>query len=185
MGGGTGTGGDGADMLMAPPTQPADAPGEMPVGLSGLSNCRYATMTLEQPWGDEVTNVRVFPPCEVKHSWNVRSNGGGTTVTIFVKKVRGVGWRRSAVEAADFFPESGFVAWDDTNKEYAWHEVGTIDVPKAVDPRLSSGAVVRPDPTRVIHDLPRNPARKRRSLRDWFLSKSRANDIPDFLRKDN
>lgn len=141
------------------------------------TECKYATMTLKQPWGDSEEQVRIFPPCQIKNETH-----RGDPIVVFAKY--GNHWERKRIGYFDMFPLRGFVAWDDSNQEYAWHEVGTIDVPGARDPNVVSASIPkRPDPTRVQDE--RKTKRKRRSFRDWFLSKSNLNDAPDFLRKDN
>lgn len=139
---------------------------------------RHTSMTLEQPWGDENQLVRIFPPCQIEDAVH-----RGDPVVVFIKS--GKHYVRKRVGYFDLFPSRGFVAWDDTNGEYAWHEVGTIDVPSAKDPKADKFVpIIRGESETVGGEWDRKPRRKRRSLREWFLSKSQANDVPDFLRKD-
>lgn len=158
-------------------------------GTGGDTN-QYSTMTLDQPWGAVVEKVRIFPPCQVK-----KAEHRGDPVVVFIKSAPAKAWKRKRVGYFDYFPSAGFVAWDDKNGEYAWHEVGTIDVPSAVDPTLSTGSshsdavsahrqrrpIPRPNPSL---NSPTHPKRPRRRFMDWWTSKSGANDTPEFLRKD-
>lgn len=152
-------------------------------GGTGTGGSQYKSMTLEQPWGDSVETVRVFPPCEVKYSWNSSMRGGGSSVVVFTKRPQGTVWKRKTVGIADFFPDE-FIAWDDKNNEYAWHVVGSIDVPSARDPDLFK-IIIRGETESVTGGAgkPRTAKRKRRTLREWFLGHSSANEPPDFLRK--
>lgn len=154
------------------------------------NGCQYATMTLGQPWGDKEEQVRIFPPCQVG-----RSTYRGPGVVVFVK---GAGpskrWVRMNIAYYDIMPRGGFVAWDDKNQEYAWHEVGTIDVPNATDPDLPKFVpIIRGEsepitagagsPKRLRYDDVRRKSLRERFL-DWWAGKSSANDGIDFLHQE-
>lgn len=152
---------------------------------TGGNPCQFATMILDQPWGEVTERVRIFPPCEIKESMH-----RGDDVMIFVKDVRSKNWKRKRIGYIDRFPLDGFIAWDDKNKEYAWHEVGTIDVPKAQDPDLpkvrpiirggSEAVLAGAGSPRRFRGVPGTLPKRRRFL-DWWSSKSQSNDTPDFL----
>lgn len=148
-------------------------------GTGGSPN-QYTAMTLDQPWGESEEQVRIFPPCQVRDRMN-----SGDAVMVFIKG--GKVWKRKRIGYVDFFPSAGFIAWDDSNQEYAWHEVGTIDVPGAVDPTLTKRSpFIRGESEPVGSNPPRRAPRvraKRRTFMEWFLNKSNANETPDYLRR--
>jgi hypothetical protein len=95
-----------------------------------MSGSQYKIMTLDQPWGDsEETAVRIFPPCQVESTYH-----HGKDVIVWTVSTRGTLRRKRIDGYYGPYPTNGFVAWDDKNGEYAWHEVGSIDVPSAKDP---------------------------------------------------
>lgn len=157
---------------------------------------QFTTITLEQPWGTSDERVRIFPPCQIKDRFHE-----GNSVVVFARQPHSSSkaWRRRQIDNYGFFPKGGFVAWDDKNGEYAWHEIGTIDVPNAKDPDVPRPAESLPQFKPIIRGetevffagaggAPRQRD-KSRTLRqrfmDWWAGKSRTNDNPlDFLRKD-
>lgn len=145
--------------------------------MSDTDDRKYVTMKLDQPWGLSEEKVRIFPPCEVK------AGTPKSSVVVFVKNANAT-WRRKTIGYFDSFPYSGFVAWDDRNSEYAWHEVGRIDVPDAKDPDIP-----RPFPMRVYEvergqplarqewrDDSHPSKRKRRSFVEWWASLGGSDD---------
>lgn len=140
---------------------------------------QFATTRLDHPWGAQDEQVRIFPPCQVKYAWNGRNPNSGEVI-VFIKKGQGAIWKRKKIGSADFFPDDGFIAWDDTNNEYAWHEVGTIGVPGSVDPKPRK-CVVRPDPTKTS---PRARGRNKGRFMRWWTSLGNNEQDLDFLRKD-
>jgi hypothetical protein len=154
------------------------------------SEYKYTTITLAQPWGNLEESVRTFPPCQIKDAIN-RTTG----VTIFIKDSSKT-WKRKNIGHYDIFPSDGFIAWDDKNQEYAWHEVGTIDVPQAIDPKLADRSegipqfvpIIRGETEPVIAGAGgyrRTKARRRGRFMEWWASLSNSNDTPEFLRSHN
>lgn len=155
---------------------------------------RYKTLTLDQPWGNEKAEVRTFPPCIVKKS----ENKGGEVVVFREPYTSGRAWRRETVYNYGFFPRKGFVAWDESNQEYAWHEVGTIHVPGVSGPSLPQPnrptanlladalgrtEIVRGKSEAISYRSTRTKRPLRERFMDWWTSKSSSDDL-DFLRKD-
>lgn len=160
---------------------------------------RYKTLTLDQPWGNDKAEVRIFPPCIVK---KVENRGG--SVTVFREPyTSGRAWRRETVYDYGFFPYKGFVAWDESNQEYAWHEVGTIHVPGATAPSSQSlpqpgkpsmnlladafgrPSIIRGETETLVAGAGRIRSKRpwRERFMDWFTSKSSDQDPLDFLKE--
>lgn len=166
-------------------------------------SAKYVVLVLDQPWGEEEHNVRIFPPCEVKNRLN-RSD----TAVVFTKDTRSKNkWRRKLVENYWSFPD-GFIAWDDKNQEYAWHDVGTIDVPSAEDPLVTRTVSVLPSrsisvsgcvpestgfkpiirgESETVGGKTKKPKPKKRNTKsrfvDWWTSKGSHAEPLDFLRE--
>lgn len=150
-----------------------------------MSDSQYVIMTLDHPWGLTDETVRIFPPCQVKE---VVFRGHGPVV-VFTKGPRDENWKRKRISIYDLWPSGGFVAWDDDNNEYAWHEAGTIDVPEAKSPTRFTPIILGETEDVVAGaGSPRRAPRARGNWRDrfvdWWDSKSRDTQDLDFLRKD-
>lgn len=153
-----------------------------------MTSTQYETITLEHPWGSTEEQVRIFPPCQIKDSFHE-----GPMVTIFA--LRHKTWKRETVRDYGFFPRGGFIAWDDKNEEYAWHDIGTIHIPKAKDPDLPkstpntiSHTIIRGETEPVVAGAgtPRRPRTSQRGrFMRWWASLSSSSQTPDFLRKES
>lgn len=142
----------------------------------GTEQESYVDITLDQPWGEETKQVRIFPPCQIKAVQH-----RGDPVVVFVKAPRGAIWKRKRIGYFDYFPSTGFVAWDDKNQEYAWHEVGTIDAPNAKDPDIKRRqSVVRPDPS--PQPEPRARGQRKGWFQRWWTSLANNDQDLDFLK---
>lgn len=112
---------------------------------------------------------------------------------VYVESQYGDSWKRKRISEGANYP-SCFIAWDDRVGEWAVHQPGsnsvdddTIPVEALPQPNTPSLNLLHPE-VRGISEIIRGESetvgerRKRRSLREWFLSLSDSNEVPDFLR---
>lgn len=140
---------------------------------------RQRRIFLDHPSGAVYETCRIFPPVCVPATRTDRD-----AVFVYVEDGWST-WRRKRIGYKDRYPDA-FVAWDDKADEWAIHQPGdsSIDDPVPATEPLPQ----RSDPTGAT-PKPRDPGRtestkrKRRTLREWFLSKSPANEPPVFLIK--
>lgn len=137
----------------------------------------YKDITLRQTWGLSYEKVRVHPPVDVP-----TTHMADAPVFVFVPYTEhAITWAQKQIKRGQNYP-STFIAWDEDAQEYAIHRPGSDSITKPPAREGSEPVPERPNPTRVVKDLPR---RKRRRFMDWWTSLGGANEIPDFLRKDN
>lgn len=159
-----------------------------------MTDCHYAPATLRQPYGDETVNVRFHPPCVVTPG---PYGHRGPTVFVFVKRNPSAKvYERKRIGEYVTYPRDGFIAWDPAAEEWAWHNAGTIDVPGATRPRSGKSKsfvpIIRGEsepvgkpatkPSRARAKPNKASKRKGKGFEHWWSSRSRANEVPDFLR---
>lgn len=142
----------------------------------GRPEPRHKSLFMYHPGGPEFEEVRTFPPVVVPSK---RSESDDLFV---YTEYYGTSWKRKKVAHGADYPNC-FIAWDADEGEWAVHQPGEVSVEEEYDP------VDLPQPDQPSMDLIQpevrgifEPKRKRRSLREWFLSLSDSNETPDFLR---
>lgn len=145
---------------------------------------RHKSIFMYHPAGPEYEEVRTFPPVVVPSK---RSEEGA--LFVYVEADYGSSWRRKRVNPRSDYPGC-FIAWDADEGEWAMHQPGCLSVEEEYEPQdlpqpnQPSMDLLHPE-VRGIFEPKSNHKRKRRSLREWFLSLSDSNEVPDFLRHED